>query len=321
MADHWNDTEATDVPHDLNLHTGEDAMDGQHSLHDGEVLEHEEVEAPAPAPVPKKRGKGARVAVLGLGVVVLGFVGMTLMKVVSSGHTQVEVVDASPEPHAAATTGQNGGDALLAGAQQQAGGAVSAPTGAFPMASSASDPAPSASSSSPATSASTVVAQAASSQQPAQPQPNAATVPASDSRVSSLEQRMDKVESRVDEMARKKAAGKAKDTSTAAGGKPATKLAKEHATGRHASAKSKDSKDGDTLAAAREGKEELIESKELANYRLQAVYPVQGADARAWVFDGQMVRVVARGDYLGSSGAQVVEVQRDKVLTTKGVVR
>ncbi|TXI24225.1 MAG: hypothetical protein E6Q67_03125 [Roseateles sp.] len=324
MADHWN--EATGVPHDLSLHTGEDGIDGRDSLHDGEVLEHEAVVSEAPAP--NKRGRGARIAVLGLGVVVIGFVGMTVMKVLSGGHSQVEVVEAAPEAHAAGATGQNGGDALLAAAQQQAGGAAgmlgdaaSAPSAAFPMASSASEPAPSASSPSPATSAATAIVQAASLQQPVQPQPAAATAPASDSRVSSLEQRMDKVEGRVDDLARNKAAGKAKDTSTASEGKPATKLAKEHATRRHVSAKGKDFKDSKTVVAAKEVKEEVIESNELANYRLQAVYPVQGADARAWVFDGQMVRVVARGDYLGASGAQVVEVQRDKVLTTKGVVR
>jgi hypothetical protein len=83
-------------------------------------------------------------------------------------------------------------------------------------------------------------------------------------------------------------------------------------------AKAKAGKPGAKEAKA-DKPEEILEPAELARYRLQAVYPVVGTDARAWVLDNGTVRVVARGDLLGDARVQIIE--RDKVVTSKGIIR
>jgi hypothetical protein len=61
------------------------------------------------------------------------------------------------------------------------------------------------------------------------------------------------------------------------------------------------------------------DQRQLEGMSLRAVYPPSGADSQAWVMDGQVLRVVARGSYIG--GARVLEVLADRVITDQGFIR
>jgi hypothetical protein len=362
MADAWSTVDAAEVPHDLNLQEGEGhhehggaSPEGVHEDHehfgdtpafDGDVIDHEE-----PTPAPRKRGKGARIGVVVGGVVLLGFVGLMVSKLVSGGHSQDQVVEATSN----STGSGNSGDSMLsapqgAGAVGMLGDAASAPAATFPMGvdSAASSPSSSVASSvatatgttpsqanqaaAPATGMATAAQQskpAASVQQVASISSQAAPAPngaVNDVRVANLEQRMDKVEGNVSTLMHK-TSSKSSRSSRASAASPAASEAKSEGdekakptrtahSQRHGVGKTKLAQQ---TKPAESPKEEFIDPPELLNYHLQAVYPVQGADARAWIQDGQAVRVVARGDMLGSG--RVLDVRRNEVVTSQGIVR
>jgi len=52
---------------------------------------------------------------------------------------------------------------------------------------------------------------------------------------------------------------------------------------------------------------------------LRAVFPPSGPDMQAWVMEGEALRVLVRGSVIG--GQRVIDVQPDRVITERGVIR
>lgn len=62
-----------------------------------------------------------------------------------------------------------------------------------------------------------------------------------------------------------------------------------------------------------------VAQQAMEGFSLRAVYPPAGPDMQAWVMEGESLRIVSKGSTI--AGAVVVDVQSDRVVTERGIIR
>lgn len=170
--------------------------------------------------------------------------------------------------------------------------------------------------------------------QPASPLPGstAAAVESQAAEVKSLQKAIEDIKGRIDTMSREIATlreQRSRQTAESGGPKktdkpaPVRSAAKSEKTTTAAASERRGGSSGEIAEAAvtvsAVAAAPASPGQPMQGFNLRAVFPPSGPDMQAWVMEGEVLRVVARGSTI--AGHRVLDVLPDRVVTDRGVIR